>query len=161
MVYCRPMTADDKITFKRRLKQFALDQIGERLAVAREAIAQAQEAANQEEKSSAGDKYETARAMSHLQKDMYTRQLLENQKEFSGIQAIHVDVLYDTARSGAFIKTETNDFFIVAGLGKQVYLGHALVFLSPQAPLARLLQGKAAGEKVTINNTPIEIVDVF
>jgi hypothetical protein len=35
----------------------------------------AQQSANSEEKSSAGDKYETSRAMGHLEKDMHARQL--------------------------------------------------------------------------------------
>ena len=44
--------------------------IKQRIAAATLAIENAQSAANAEEKSSAGDKYETSRAMSHLEKDM-------------------------------------------------------------------------------------------
>ena len=40
-----------------------------RIRVAQEAIQQAQQAANMEEKSTAGDKYETGRAMAHLEKE--------------------------------------------------------------------------------------------
>jgi transcription elongation GreA/GreB family factor len=151
----------DRISLKKQLKQFALDQIERRLVVAREAIAQAQEAANQEEKSSAGDKYETGRAMSHLQKDMHARQLLENQKERADLQGIPVDMAYNTVRAGAFIQTETGDFFIAAGLGKQMHEGKVVVFLSPQAPLARLLYGKAAGEQVSLNGKTVKITEVF
>ena len=40
----------DKIAFKQRLKRWALDTIGQRITASREAIDQAQQAANQEEK---------------------------------------------------------------------------------------------------------------
>ena len=69
------MTAADKILFKNNLKQFCQHTIEQRIAAAKEIIQNVQEAANNEEKSSAGDKYETGRAMGHLQKDMHSRQL--------------------------------------------------------------------------------------
>ncbi|HMC85967.1 MAG TPA: hypothetical protein VKI61_10590 [Chitinophagaceae bacterium] len=69
------MTAADKILFKNNLKQFCQLTIEQRIAAAKEIIQNVQEAANNEEKSSAGDKYETGRAMGHLQKDMHSRQL--------------------------------------------------------------------------------------
>jgi len=80
----------EKIALKNTLKQYALALIEQRIATAREAIDQAQQAANQEEKSSAGDKYETGRAMGHLQKDMYARQLSENRKELAILHAVKI-----------------------------------------------------------------------
>src|SRR5882757_8326661 len=97
------MTDPEKIHFKTSLKQFALAIIGLRIAAAKEAIEQAQQAANQEEKSSAGDKYETGRAMGHLQKDMHARQLAENAKELATLHSINVDTLYPAANAGAYI----------------------------------------------------------
>src|ERR1700736_1647953 len=78
----------ERLAFKNRLKQWGLDLIGERMAAAKEAMEQAQEAANSEEKSSAGDKYETGRAMGHLQKDMHARQLAESVKELATLHAV-------------------------------------------------------------------------
>jgi hypothetical protein len=57
------MDHTEKIAFKQRLKRWALDGIGRRIAASREAIDQAQQAANQEEKSSAGPP--TARRTNH------------------------------------------------------------------------------------------------
>ncbi len=69
----------------------------------------AQQAANGEEKSSAGDKYETSRAMGHLQKDMHARQLAEQAKELAALHAVNVDLLYDTMATGAVIECEKSD----------------------------------------------------
>src|ERR1700756_1123450 len=96
------MTDAEKLAFKGRLKQWGLDLIGQRVRTSTEAMDAAQQAANNEEKSSAGDKYETSRAMGHLQKDMHARQLAESVKELAALHALSVDSLYSTAQPGAF-----------------------------------------------------------
>lgn len=156
------MEPAEKIAFKIRLKQEALDLIGQRITAARQAIDQAQQAANQEEKSSAGDKYETGRAMGHLQKDMHARQLAENLKELSTLHAVPAEILYTTATPGAIVQAGELTFFISAGLGRQVSAGgRNIVYLSPQAPLARSLQNKSAGEHFPFNGKMTLITDLF
>ena len=155
------MEDPEKIAFKTRLKRRALDGIGERITVAREAIDQSQQAANQEEKSSAGDKYETGRAMGHLQKDMYARQLAESIKELAALHAVNTDTLYPTAGAGAFILADGIAFFIAAGLGRQQAEGQTIFFLSPQAPLAKTLQNKKPGDTLTFNGSLVTILEIF
>jgi hypothetical protein len=151
----------EKIAFKTRLKRRALDGIGERITVAREAIDQSQQSANQEEKSSAGDKYETGRAMGHLQKDMYSRQLAESIKELAALHAVNTDMLYPTAGAGAFVRGDGIAFFIAAGLGRQQAEGQTIFFLSPQAPLAKILQNKKPGDTLTFNGSLVTILEIF
>ncbi len=155
------MIETEKIAYKNRLKQWALDHIGSRIDAAKVAIDQAQQAANQEEKSSVGDKYETARAMGHLQKDMHSRQLAEYIKELAVLHAVKTETLYTSGRSGAVVKGDNITFFIAAGLGKQQVGSDILFFLSPQAPLARLLQSKKAGDSFTFGKEQILIREVF
>src|ERR1700761_8776247 len=100
------ITHQEKLAFKQRLKQWGLDLIGQRIATANESMTQAQEAANNEEKSSAGDKYETGRAMGHLQKDMHARQLAEALKEKAALHAIPVEPLSPEGRPGAYLQAE-------------------------------------------------------
>lgn len=155
------MTDPEKIQFKNRLKQFALDLIGQRISAAKESIAQAQQAANQEEKSSAGDKYETSRAMGHLQKDMHARQLAEHAKEQATLYGVNVDTLFPAATAGAFVSCPGVAFFIAAGLGKQITEGQTIYFLSPQAPLAKALEQKKAGDSIHFNSRNWLIQDVY
>jgi hypothetical protein len=54
--------------------------VHQRIASAEEAIRMAQESANQEGKSSAGDKYETGRAMAQLEIEKASGQLAEANK---------------------------------------------------------------------------------
>jgi hypothetical protein len=155
------MTNAEKLAFKGRLKQWGLDLIGQRIRTSTEAMDAAQQAANNEEKSSAGDKYETSRAMGHLQKDMHARQLAESVKELAALHAIPIDSLYSSAQIGAFLTAGDTGFFIGIGLGKQIVDGQTILFLSPQAPLAKSLLGVKPGDSVLFNQRTTLIHDVF
>lgn len=155
------MTDKEKIVFKNNLKQLGESIIIKRIDAAGVAILGAQQAANNEEKSSAGDKYETSRAMSHLEKDMYSRQLSENIKELEGLRAIKVNAIYEAVMPGAYIHCSGVSFFIAAGLGKQVIENATIFFLSPQAPLAKLLFNKRTGDQFDFNKVATKIIEVF
>jgi len=155
------MNRAEKMQFKNQLKQFCQQHIEQRMTAAKDAITGAQEAANNEEKSSAGDKYETGRAMGHLQKDMHARQLSEYVKEMSDLLAVNTGVIYGDARAGAFIETDQTSFFIAAGLGKQIIDGKQIFFLSPNAPLAVMLRNKKPGDSFVFNKNNIVITELF
>jgi len=155
------VTDTEKIAFKSKLRRWALDHITQRINTARAAIDQAQQAANSEEKSSAGDKYETGRAMSHLQQEMHSRQMTEYLKELATLHAVNTDRVYAEGKPGAFLQGEGLAFFIAAGLGKHNIDGETIFFLSPNAPLAKLLQNKTAGDRITSGNINTTIKAVF
>jgi hypothetical protein len=62
---------------------------------------------------------------------------------------------------GACIECADLIFFIAAGLGKQTIDGKLIIFLSPQAPLAKLLQNKKAGESFVFNGKETVIETVY
>lgn len=131
------------------------------MAAAGRAMDDAQQAANNEEKSSAGDKYETARAMGHLEKEMHAHQLAEHAKELGMLHTVNVSTIHTTVTAGALIQCEQQQFFISAGLGKQTIEGKQVIFLSPHAPLVKLLQGKKAGDHFLFNNKQTLIIDIY
>jgi len=155
------MTSGEMIAYKTSLKKAAEPLITARIAMTQSAINNAQEAANSEDKSSAGDKYETGRAMGHLEKDMYSRQQAENRKELEQLKKVNTDVICTTAQTGAFVKCSGYSFFIAIGLGKQLVENQPVFFLSPQAPLAKLLLHKRAGDTFLFNKTETEILEVY
>ncbi len=155
------MTSGEQIAFKQSLKQFCQHHIEQRITAANKAIHDAQESANNEEKSSAGDKYETGRAMGHLQKDMHARQLSAYIKELSALLTVNTGIVYTQAGTGAFIATTETSFFIAAGLGKQTVNRKEVFFLSPQAPLAGIMQNKKQGDSFVFNGRTVVINAVF
>jgi len=155
------VTESEKIAFKNGLKLAAQQLIEQRIAAAKKLIDNAQEAANSEEKSSAGDKYETARAMNQLEKEMHSKQLAQQIRELALLHEVKVEVIYPAATMGACIECADLTFFIAAGLGKQTIDSKQIIFLSPQAPLARLLQHKKAGESFIFNGKDTVIETVY
>ncbi|WP_440133927.1 hypothetical protein [Chitinophaga sancti] len=155
------MTSQEMIAFKATLKQTGSDLINKRIDLAKQMIASAQEAANSEEKSSAGDKYETGRAMGHLEKDMHARQQEENKSELDRLQKVNTGKIYTSAQPGAFIRCKEQSFFIAAGLGKQTINEETIFFLSPLSPIAKLLQGKKEGDTFLFNKEERTILSLF
>jgi hypothetical protein len=155
------VTDHEKIAFKNRLKLAGEQIIEQRIAAAKTHISDAQEAANNEEKSSAGDKYETARAMNQLEKEMYSKQLAQQLKEFALLHEVRTDTVYTSATTGACIECPDIIFFIAAGLGKQTIDGKLIIYLSPQAPLAKQLHDKKAGDHFVFNGKELTIEAVY
>ena len=147
--------------FKKVLKEKCITFIEARMDTLRFAMEQAQISANEETKSSAGDKYETSRAMGHLDKDMYARQLTETSKEMASLMSIECTVTTDTVHPGNIVRCEDISYFILSGIGKIIYDGEIIYVISPNAPVAKLLIGKQTGDIVTINKKIVQIIEIL
>ncbi len=152
---------EQKLSYKKKLHQHCIAIIQQRIDAAKESMQNAQAAANSEEKNSAGDKYETSRAMSHLEKDMHARQLAANQNELAALLAVDCNKIRTSVTTGSIVDCDELLFFIAAGLGKISFNGGTIYLLSPNAPVARSLVHKVAGNKIIFNNKEIIIKDVF
>lgn len=151
----------EKLAYKKRLHQHCVEIIKARIAAIAEAMSSAQVAANSEEKSSAGDKYETSRAMSHLEKDMQARQLAANQNELAALLAIDCNKLHTSVAAGSIVCLPDFNFFIAAGLGKITFESAIVYLISPNAPVAKSLLNKLAGNKIMFINNELFITDIF
>jgi len=155
------MADQQQIDFKMQLKERCMFLIRDRMDSLRMAMNVAQDAANEETKSSAGDKYETSRAMGHLEKDMYARQLAETGKEMASLMSVDCSILYTTVSPGSFVTCENISYFILAGIGKINFNGASIYVISPNAPVAKSLLGKMKGDYVTINNGIHQIKEII
>ncbi len=155
------MDQTEKISFKERLLQQCVSIIESRIQASIVLMEEAQAAANNEEKSSAGDKYETGRAMNQLDKDMHARQLTGNRQELVALKAVDHKRLYDSVMAGAFIQTQQGNFFIAAGLGKIRFEGMDIFLLSPNAPLARSFFGKKKHDDLIFAGKQMQIDELF
>jgi transcription elongation GreA/GreB family factor len=124
------------------------------------AMKEAQDAANEETKSSSGDKYETTRALNQLDKDMFARQLLENTRELAAIIETDCEKASFIIGPGSFVQCNTGNFFLIAGLGKISFDGESIYVISPNAPLAKSMQGKRKGDFFLFNNNTVMIESV-
>lgn len=128
-----------------------MEVLRERMAIALEAVNNAQEAANSEDKSSAGDKYETGRAMGQLDRDMFAKQFAEAEKDFALVKTLNPEISHKEVSKGSLVELNSGIFYLVAGIGNvQTEHGKVLV-ISTNSPLAVALIGKKKGEEVVLN----------
>ena len=127
----------------------------------------AQESANSEDKSSAGDKYETSRAMGQLDRDMNAKQLAEAQTELNALMKINIEMSGENAIAGSMVETNNGMYFIAAGIGAVEFSAGVIprhtkvVILSPKAPLALAMLGRKKGDAFLFNEKKFEIVDIL
>ncbi len=156
------MDHTQKLDHKAALKQYARDQITRRIDTARQSADQAQHAANQEEKSSAGDKYETGRAMNHLEQEMHARQLAEHTRELAILHQVNAETLYTTPTAGRLYSMPGPGHLHRSRSGaKQQLNGKTILFLSPTAPLATTLRGKKIGDTLSFGGNQLSIEDIY
>ncbi|HNS11457.1 MAG TPA: 3-oxoacyl-ACP synthase [Bacteroidia bacterium] len=148
------------IQLKIALKNACLNILDERMRNASMAMLSAQEAANSEGKSSAGDKYETSRAMGQQDRDMNARQLEQARKDIAFIQSLNVENENSRIGPGALVYTKDAIYFLAAGLGSVTIDSKQIHLVSPVAPLAKLLLDKIPGDKISLNGREIEILEI-
>ena len=135
--------------------------VQQRLAAARAGMAAAQESSNSETKSSAGDKYETGRAMAQQERDRHAAQLHEAQKLLADLQKLNPELPSDTVRPGALAATSLGLFYVSIGAGRLATAdGREFVAVSPAAPVALALSGRRAGEGVGFNGRTVQVESV-
>lgn len=116
--------------------------------------------AQNDSKSTAGDKHETARAMMQLAQEQLGKQLLEAEFKRNTLTRLDAHANRAQVAEGSIVKTSDNTLVIAAPLGKIHFEGKDVFVISAQSPLGKLLMGKSAGESVSFNQRNIAILDV-
>jgi hypothetical protein len=151
----------DKIAFKKLVKSECLKQINQRIANAKAAIAQAQDAANSSDKSTAGDKYETSRAMGQIDSDMNAKQLLEAEQELSFLEKIDVSTLTDSIKIGSIFEMSDILFFVAIGLGPIKIDDKRVMVVSSKSPFYENIKTMKVGNLFEFMDKMDQIKMVF
>ena len=120
----------------------------------------AQASANQDTKSSAGDKHETSRAMAMLEKEKAANQLSELRKLQQALMGVSTNVM-NTAEVGALIQLNTGWFYLAVGLGKIEVNKTSIFCISLASPLGTALLGKSSGEQISLNGRALQILQIL
>ena len=133
------------------LYERCLAYVQQRIQTATEAMQAAQESANSESKSSAGDKYETGRAMAQLERDRHAQLLADAQRMLADLQ--HLDLApASLVRAGSLVQTSRGTFFISISAGRLSMDGADYMAVSAASPIGTALRGKRVGETASFNN---------
>ena len=146
---------------KDKLIAYVKNHLDQRIQNSLAAMQAAQESANSESKSSAGDKYETSRAMGHLDREMHGRMYQQAQQERQIVERLDDTIIYKKGALGAFIKTSMGDFFLSVSIGQVEIDGNKVMIISPQSPIGALLVGKIVGDSFSFRGQEavIEMVE--
>lgn len=134
--------------------------VEQRLATATQAMHDAQQSANEEGKSSAGDKYETGRAMAQIERDKAAQQAQEAMKLKQALE--HIDRgHHQKVMTGSVVATAGYNFYIAIGAGKMTVSGLDFIVVGPGSPLGKSLIGLAVDDTFTFNNQHHKILQVL
>jgi transcription elongation GreA/GreB family factor len=145
---------------KKELFEYCLNAVRERRQVIEEAFLNAQSAANEETKSSAGDKYETGRAMMHLEKEKLATQMAEVSKMEMALSQIDPSRNSSSVAIGSLVSTTTANYFMSVSLG-EIKLANGKYFaISPASPVGRAMLGKTENQSYEFGGKKIKIEKV-
>jgi transcription elongation GreA/GreB family factor len=148
------------IESKKVLFELCNQLVNERVQMAEDGLKQAQAAANNETKSSAGDKYEIGRAMMHLEKEKLSIQLSEAIKMRKALLLINPEKTSIKGELGSIVKTATASYFLAISAGA-LKVGEETYFaISPVSPIGQLLIGKVEGDKIEFGGKQSEIMAI-
>lgn len=146
---------------KQQLYDHCQAYLSQRIETARKAMSDAQAAANDETKSSAGDKYETGRAMAQLEIEKNSIQLTESMRLKKTLDGIKIDKHSLTIQPGSLVITQQSNFFIAISVGQYVIEGETFLIISAESPIGAKLKGLKAGESFSFNNKTHKIEQVW
>lgn len=131
-----------------------------RIATAKQSMDNAQQSANEESKSSAGDKYETGRAMMQIERDKAAHQLAEAIKLKNVLDQISSESHVGKIVLGSLVVTSTKKIFVSIGIGKLNFAGEDFLVVAPTSPLGLALMGLKTGDQITFNKEVVTIVEI-
>lgn len=134
--------------------------LSHKIEIAQKNIDEAQASANSETKSSAGDKYETSRAMSQRERDLHARQLGELLTIQKSLSSIDPNRVCDKVELGALVATTMSDFFIAGSLGKIKTGDQEVMVISAISPIAQAMLDHKVNDSFDWMNKSVEILDI-
>jgi len=109
------------------------------------------ESSSNETKSTAGDKYETALAMLHIEQENTNQQLEDTLKQKILFSKIDPAIPASKIINGSLIKTNKGYFFLSIALGKTVVDDITVIALSSHSPLGQKLLGLKVNDMAEMN----------
>jgi transcription elongation GreA/GreB family factor len=149
------------ISLKQQLHQYCKAFVQARLDNAQAAISSAQQAANDETKSSAGDKYETTRALMQQETSRNMVQLNEASKLMATLNMINPGQRFATAQLGSLVLTSQAVFYIAVSAGVLQHNGHTYMAVSLASPIGQQINGKAPGGHFSLNGKQYLVEAVY
>ena len=146
---------------KEELIKACREYVDECIHTAEQAIQDARESANDDTKSSAGDKFETGREMMQQEIDRNRKQLEEAKKMKIALEQVEAYQSSDIVHVGSLVVTNLGSFFISISRGQIQIEGTTYFAISPVSPIGILLMRQKQGHEFQFNGKAIKIEAIF
>jgi len=148
------------MNIKNTLYQRCIERVSEQITMARQAMEEAQQTANNESKSSAGDKHETGRAMAHLEKDQHARRLVTALNTQKRLNQLNITTRSEEIQIASLVATNIGHFFIGVSVGSFNIGEINYTTISNDSPLGSALIGLSEEEAIQFRNRQITILAI-
>jgi transcription elongation GreA/GreB family factor len=145
---------------KEALFQICFERVDMRFQKIKQTIADIDESLLEEDKSSAGDKHETGRAMLQIDRENASKQMQEVVLVKDLLKKIDIKSTSDYARLGSIIKTDRFTYFISLSIGAVEVDNKSYVCIALNSPIGQVLLGKRKGEAFSFNGVESTILAV-
>ena len=148
------------MTLKRRLHAHCLKVLTDRIAAIDAIMAECQEAANSESKTTAGDKHETGRAVAQLDRENHAVQRISALKSLDLLRSIDLGLLFEEADTGALIHTDRGYIFLAISAGTIEIDGQMCRLVSVDSPFGQSFLGAEEGDDIQFRHQDYEVLTV-
>ena len=111
-------------------------------------------------KSSAGDKHQTARAMLQLDREQAGERLAKIEKTLEILHKINLTKTAPHAHLGSLVSTNNGLFFLSISLGVVAHQNTPYYCIGLQTPIGKLLFGKQVGDTFCFRETTYQIKSI-
>ena len=151
----------EKEKLKEQIRSQLIAGLDEKITLLHKEIASTQESRNADTKSSAGDKYETGRAMAQMELEKNQATLSRTIKLRKELLMMDLEKKFDKVEFGSLVFTKQGNYLISFGLGKITVSKQDYYAISLGSPIGKALYQKSAGDIVVFQGREILVLEVF
>ncbi|MGN6566318.1 MAG: hypothetical protein ACTHJ0_00110 [Flavipsychrobacter sp.] len=149
------------LSVKEVLYNYCRQYVATQKAAIQKTINDAQDAANEDTKSSAGDKYETGREMMQQEINLNMVRLNEVNKMSELLDLINPKLETEAVVPGSLVKTDHGTYYIAISIGKTKVEDGEYYIISAASPIGAQLKGLKTGDSFSFNGKQYEIKEVM
>ena len=149
------------MTIKEQVYAACEHEMNNRLNFFERVLIDLKEGAQNDAKSSAGDKHETSLSMMQIEQEKIRKQLTEVQEMSVLLEKLNPQIVGDKINLGSFIKTNIGYFYIAVALGKLKLDNLEFYVISQQSPMALKLLGLSTHHEIIMNSKKIVIQHIY
>jgi transcription elongation GreA/GreB family factor len=145
---------------KTDIKNTCLSILDQRIQSLVQEVDDTRESMFEEDKNSAGDKFETGREMMKQELEKLTKQLEDTRQMRGQLARIETTRKHEVVDYGSLITTQLGIFFLSVSLGPVTIGDKKIMLISAASPIGNLLIGKKSGESISLNGRTYQLLAI-